>query len=52
MSSHSRTLIALIAGSIFGFCGALTSGVRAERSSAAPTAARAILPWEEASLFA
>ena len=53
MSSRSRTLIALIAGAIFGFCGALTSGVLAERSTeSAPTAARALLPWEEASLFA
>jgi carboxyl-terminal processing protease len=52
MSSNSRTLIALIAGTIFGFCGALTSGVLAERSSPAPVAPRAILPWEEASLFA
>ena len=54
MSSHSRTLIALIAGTLFGFCGALTSGVLAERSSE-PThtdAQRPILPWEEASLFA
>ncbi|MGP8033210.1 MAG: S41 family peptidase [Steroidobacteraceae bacterium] len=54
MSSHSRTLIALVAGTIFGFCGALTSGVLAERSSepAHAAGARPILPWEEASLFA
>jgi carboxyl-terminal processing protease len=52
MSSNSRTLIALIAGTLFGFCGALTSGVLAERSSPVPVAQRAILPWEEASLFA
>ena len=53
MSSRSRTLIALVAGAIFGFCGALTSGVLAERSSTAEhAAARPILPWEEASLFA
>ena len=54
MSSRSRTLIALVAGAIFGFCGALTSGVLAERSSAPDHAgaARATLPWEEASLFA
>jgi carboxyl-terminal processing protease len=53
MSSRSRTLIALIAGAIFGFCGALTSGVLAERSSEpAHAAARATLPWEEATLFA
>jgi carboxyl-terminal processing protease len=54
MSSHSRTLIALVAGTIFGFCGALTSGVLAEHSSepAHAAGARPILPWEEASLFA
>jgi carboxyl-terminal processing protease len=53
MSSRSRTLIALFAGAIFGFCGALTSGVLAERSSEPSYAAtRATLPWEEASLFA
>ncbi len=53
MSSRSRTLIALFGGALFGFCGALTSGVLAERSSelSAP-GTRAILPWEEASLFA
>ena len=53
MTSRSRTLIALIAGAVFGFCGALTSGVLAERSTEpAHAATRAILPWEEASLFA
>jgi carboxyl-terminal processing protease len=53
MSSRSRTLIALTAGATFGFCGALTSGVLAERSTEpAHAAAPAILPWEEASLFA
>ena len=53
MTSRSRTLIALIAGAVFGFCGALTSGVLAERSTEpARAATRAILPWEEASLFA
>jgi carboxyl-terminal processing protease len=53
MSSRSRTLTALIAGAILGFCGALTSGVLAEHSSEpAHSADRPILPWEEASLFA
>ena len=52
MSSRSRTLIALVAGAIFGFCGALTSGVLAERSTEPAHAAPALLPWEEASLFA
>ena len=55
---RSRTLVALIAGVILGFCGALTSGVLADRSSdaaradAARPAPRAGLPWQEASLFA
>jgi carboxyl-terminal processing protease len=53
MSSRSRTLIALVAGAGFGFCGALASGVLAERpSEPARAAPRAVLPWEEASLFA
>ncbi|MGH8133766.1 MAG: S41 family peptidase [Steroidobacteraceae bacterium] len=54
MSIRSRTLIALIAGVILGFCGALTTGVLAERpADAAHFAGRATtLPWEEASLFA
>ena len=58
MSMRSRTLVALIAGVILGFCGALTSGVLADRSSdaaradAARPAPRAGLPWQEASLFA
>ncbi len=48
-----RSVILLIAGAIFGFCGALTSGVLAEHSiePGAP-AAPAVLPWQEASLFA
>jgi carboxyl-terminal processing protease len=52
VSSRSRTLLALIAGAILGFCGALTSGVLAEHSSEPAHADRATLPWEEASLFA
>ncbi|HVH84055.1 MAG TPA: S41 family peptidase [Steroidobacteraceae bacterium] len=53
MTSRSRTLIAVVAGAIFGFCGALASGVLAERSTEpAHAAPPAILPWEEASLFA
>ncbi len=56
MSTRSRTLIALTAGTFLGFCGALTSGVRADRPSALPqgelTAPRAALPWQDASLFA
>jgi len=57
--ARSRTLIALGAGVILGFCGALTSGVLADRSADAARAAeaadsggRASLPWQEASLFA
>jgi carboxyl-terminal processing protease len=54
MTTRSRTLIALVTGVILGFCGALTSGVLADRSreSARPDAPRAALPWQEASLFA
>jgi carboxyl-terminal processing protease len=58
MSMRSRTLVALIAGIILGFCGALTSGVLADRpgdatrADAARAAPRAGLPWQEASLFA
>jgi carboxyl-terminal processing protease len=53
MSTRSRTLIALVAGAVFGFCAATTSGVLAERTgeSAQPTGNSA-LPWEEARLFA
>ena len=56
MSTRSRTLIALAAGTFLGFCGALTSGVRADRPSAPPqadtTAPHGALPWQDASLFA
>src|SRR5215813_7598379 len=56
ISSRSRTVIALVAGALFGFSAALTSGVLAEHSSqppqAAPAANPAALPWEEARLFA
>jgi carboxyl-terminal processing protease len=58
MTMRSRTLLALIAGMILGFCGALTSVVLAERPSdaprpdAVPPQARSSLPWQEASLFA
>jgi carboxyl-terminal processing protease len=54
MSTRSRTLIALVAGAIFGFSAALTSGVLAEHpgESAQAAANPAALPWEEARLFA
>jgi carboxyl-terminal processing protease len=58
-SSRPRTLVALTAGAILGFCGALTSGVLADRPSEASRASHAsrpidgtALPWQEASLFA
>src|SRR5215813_10425910 len=54
--SSKRTLIALTAGTFLGFCGALTSGVLADRPNTLPhgevTGSRAPLPWQEASLFA
>jgi carboxyl-terminal processing protease len=54
MSTRSRTLIALVAGAIFGFSAALTSGVLAEHPGESTQAAAnpAALPWEEARLFA
>jgi carboxyl-terminal processing protease len=54
--SSKRTLIALTAGTFLGFCGALTSGVLADRPNTLPhgeaSGSRAALPWQEASLFA
>jgi carboxyl-terminal processing protease len=54
MSTRSRTLIALVAGAVFGFSASLTSGVLAEHPNEATQAAAhtAALPWEEARLFA
>jgi carboxyl-terminal processing protease len=57
LSRRSRTLLALLAGIVLGFCGALARGVMAERpaerSPAADTSmARSALSWQEASLFA
>jgi len=53
MSTRSRTLIALVAGAVFGFSAALTSGVLAEHpNEARPASNPAALPWEEARLFA
>ena len=55
MSTSSRTLIALTAGTFLGFCGALSSGVLADRPSVWPPGEaksnRTSLPWQEASLF-
>src|ERR1700736_2163846 len=54
MSTRSRTLIALVAGAVFGFSAALTSGVLAEHPKETTQAAvkPGALPWEEARLFA
>jgi len=56
MPIPSRTLIALTAGTFLGFCGALSSGVLADRpgalTHAEPAAPRSTLPWQDASLFA
>jgi carboxyl-terminal processing protease len=56
MSMRSRTLIALVAGAIFGFSAALAGGVLAD-DSGVPGAQSdsndpATLPWQEARLFA
>ena len=54
MSTRSHTLIALVAGAVFGFSAALTNGVLAEKSSdtTRSTDGSNALPWEEARLFA
>jgi carboxyl-terminal processing protease len=55
-SMRSRTLIALVAGALFGFSAALTGGVLAEHpgetAQAQAPGNSATLPWEEARLFA
>jgi carboxyl-terminal processing protease len=51
MSMRSRTLVALVAGAIFGFSGAIAGDVKAERRADAPDA-QPQLPWEQARLFA
>ncbi len=54
MSTRSRTWIALVAGAVIGFSGALATNVFAERQSdvASPAAEGSALPWEDAHLFA
>src|SRR5215475_5391600 len=53
MSMRSRTLIALVAGAIFGFSAAVTGGVLAERPNEGAQAKNSTtLPWEEARQFA
>ena len=50
---RSRTLMALLAGAIFGFSAAVTGGVLAERPIESAQAANpTTLPWEEARQFA
>src|SRR5262245_18501313 len=51
MSMRSRTLVALVAGAIFGFSGAIAGDVKAERRADTPDA-QPQLPWEQARLFA
>jgi carboxyl-terminal processing protease len=53
MPTRSRTLIALVAGAVCGFSGAIADDVMAERKPE-PQAANSAgdLPWEEARLFA
>jgi carboxyl-terminal processing protease len=53
MTMRSRTLIALCAGAVFGFSGAIAGDVKAEHREDRPSAsAPATLPWEQARLFA
>jgi carboxyl-terminal processing protease len=52
MTMRSRTLIALCAGAVFGFSGALAGDVRAEHRADDGPNAPATLPWEQARLFA
>jgi carboxyl-terminal processing protease len=53
MSMRSRTLIALLAGAIFGFSAALAGGVLADDPGAQSDSSNpATLPWQEARLFA
>ncbi|HEU4623564.1 MAG TPA: S41 family peptidase [Steroidobacteraceae bacterium] len=49
---RSRTLIALVAGAVFGFSGAIAGDVKAERRPDVAVQAPAQLPWEQARLFA
>jgi carboxyl-terminal processing protease len=52
MLMRSRTLIALIAGAVFGFSGAIAGDVKAERRPDESLQPQAQLPWEQARLFA
>jgi carboxyl-terminal processing protease len=55
MPMRSHTLIALVAGAVIGFSGALATNVLAQRSADAPPGradGASSLPWEDAHLFA
>jgi carboxyl-terminal processing protease len=52
MTMRSRTLIALCAGAVFGFSGAIAGDVMAERRVEEPVPQPNALPWEQARLFA
>ena len=47
-----RTLLTLTAGIALGFCGALATGVMADRPRELPRPAQSALPWAEANRFA
>jgi carboxyl-terminal processing protease len=49
---RSRTLIALCAGAVFGFSGAIAGDVMAERRTNETATPANTLPWQEARLFA
>jgi carboxyl-terminal processing protease len=49
---RSRTLVALVAGAVFGFSGAIAGDVKAERRPDEAMQAPPALPWEQARLFA
>ena len=52
MTMRSRTLIALFAGAVFGFSGAIAGDVMAERRADETLNPSNTLPWEQARLFA
>src|SRR5262245_53869966 len=52
MTMRSRTLIALCAGAVFGFSGAIAGDVMAERRADDQAVQANALPWEQARLFA
>jgi len=52
MSTRSHTWVALVAGAVIGFSGALATNVFAERQIDGAPAQGNALPWQEAHLFA